>query len=151
MSNQKNKEIKKSSKRVNKTKEEIINQIHAQQRIDHAKEVVRRVFPHLSECETIYDGQTVVNALAGFIRPHIENYLSKIKLSDLPILESITNEEDTPIKRSLVALLEELKDEPAKQVSTTLEGLGQAFSAHGATKFLKQPMSELTVDELVSK
>lgn len=140
---------KASRKRQNLTEHQILMDLQAKQRVAHAKDIVRDMFPALEEVETIYDAQTVVNALCGFIMPHIENYMSKIKMSDLPI--DLSKEEDTKIKIALEKLLAILKDEPAKQLMTTLDQFGASFAKLGADRFLKQPMNAITVDDIVSK
>lgn len=123
--------------------------MQSKQRVEHSKEVIRKMFPSIEGMDTIYDAQTVVNALCGFIMPHIENYMSKIKMSELPI--DLSKEEDSKIKIAIGELLETLKDEPAKQLMTTLDEFGASFSKLGAHKFLKQPMNVITVDDIVSK
>lgn len=152
MSNKKSgikKAAKTNVKRKNKTEHELLMEMQAAQRMDHAKEVIRRVFPKLEGVETIYDAQTVVNALSGFIMPHIENYMSKIKLSELPI--DLSNEDDSEIKTALELLLKELAEEPAKQLMGTLDRFGSALATFGADRFLKQPMTAITIDDIVAK
>lgn len=153
MSNQKTSKIKSSvkaaKKRQNMTEHQILMEMQAKQRVEHAKDIVRGMFPILEEVETIYDAQTVVNALCGFIMPHIENYMSKIKLSDLPI--DLSKEEDNKIKVALEKLLEGLKDEPAKQLMGVLDQFGAGFAKLGADRFLKQQMNTITIDDMVSR
>ncbi len=152
MSNKKTSPIKSAvkinRKRVNMTEHQLLMEAQAKIRIEHAKQVVRNMFPVLEEVDTIYDAQTVVNALCGFIMPHIENYMSKIKLSDLPI--DLSKEEDNKIKLALEKLIEMLKDEPAKQLMTTLDQFGVGFAKLGADRFLKQPMNAITVNDMVA-
>lgn len=153
MSNQKTSKIKSASKsskkRQNMTEHQILMEMQAKQRVEHAKQIVRNMFPVLEGVDTIYDAQTVVNALCGFIMPHIENYMSKIKLSDLPI--DLSKEDDSEVKIALEKLLEMLKDEPAKQLMTTLDQFGVGFAKLGADRFMKQPMNTINVDDMVSK
>lgn len=153
MPSKKTSKIKSASKiarkRQNMTEHQILMEIQGKQRVEHAKQIVRDMFPILENVDTIYDAQTVVNALCGFIMPHIENYMSKIKLSDLPI--DLSKEEDNKIKIALEKLLEILKDEPAKQLMGVLDQFGAGFAKFGADKFLKQPMNTITVDDMVAK
>jgi hypothetical protein len=101
---------KASKKRTNLTEHQILMEMQSQERISHTKDLVRKMFPAIEGVDTIYDAQTVVHALCGFIMPHIENYMSKIKMSDLPI--DLSKEDDTKVKKALEELLVILKDEP---------------------------------------
>jgi hypothetical protein len=136
---------KASKKRTNLTEHQILMEMQSQERISHTKDLVRKMFPAIEGVDTIYDAQTVVHALCGFIMPH----MSKIKMSDLPI--DLSKEDDTKVKKALEELLVILKDEPAKQLMVTLDQFGSSFAKFGADRFLKQPMSAITVDDIVSK
>ena len=57
--------------RINKSKEQILADMASKQKVEHIKEVVRKVFP-LLKVPTIYDGQTTLNALTGFIKADLE-------------------------------------------------------------------------------
>lgn len=141
--------IKKAAKRNNLSKDEIKSQLEMDTKVNHLKDVIRSLFPHLETLDTIYDAQTVVNALSGFISAHVEKKLSEIKLSDVSI--DLSKEEDSKIKTSIEALIELLQDEPAKDLSQTLERLGKAFSELGAHNFLKKSMSEISVTDIVEQ
>lgn len=141
--------IKKAAKRKNSTKEEIVAQIEMDAKVAHLKNLIRAMFPYLEPVDTIYDAQTVVNALSGFIQAHVEKKLSEIKLSDIVI--DLSKEEESKIKTSILALMELLKDEPASDLSKTLERLGRALSEFGANKFLKQPMTEISITDIVKE
>lgn len=144
------KTLKKTLKRVNKSKEEIKSDFLQQEKIAHLKEVVTGMFPIVQSAGTIYDGQTVVNALAGFIEPHIEEAVRKIKLSDLPIISYLEKEEDTPIKQAIIKIIDMFKDEPAQELSETLEKFGRALGQYSANEFMKQNMSVMNIKDIVA-
>lgn len=141
--------IKKAAKRIPKTKEDIKSQVELNQKVEHIKDVVRTIFPLLKGVDTIYEAQTVVNALSGFISAHLETKLGEIKLNDITI--DLSKEEDSKIKSSLLSIVESMKDEPAKDLSQMLERLGRALSEFGANKFLSQPMTEISITDIVKE
>lgn len=141
--------IKKAAKRKNMTKEEVKSQIELNEKVVHLKDTVRTVFTSLESLDTIYDAQTVVNALSGFIAAHIEQKLMEIKLSDIFI--DLTKEEDSKIKTSILDIINNMRDEPAKELSQTLERLGKAFSELGAHNFLKQEMNTIKITDIVKE
>lgn len=143
------KEIKKAAKRINKTKEQVETEIKIQQTNNHIKEICSSIFPHLEKLDTIYDAQTAVNALSGFIMAHIEERLCSIKLDEIKI--DLSKEEDGKIKTAVLALAELLKDEKAKSLASILDRFGQTFSRLGAEKFLKQSMAEVKLEDIVAK
>ena len=146
------KEIKKAIKKTaqsKKTKEELKQQINNVAKVQHIKDTVRLIFPELNDVGTIYDGQTVVNALSGFISAHMEKKLSEIKLSDIEI--DLSKEEDTPIKAAILKLADMFKDEPAKEISGTLERLGQTLEKYSSFTFMKKPMSDIKIEDILSK
>lgn len=144
-----NSKLKKSIKRVNKTKEQITTDIAHTKKVAHIKELVRSIFPLVEKVDTVYDAQTVVNALSGFITAHIENKVAEIKLSELPI--DLSKEEDSKIKTAIESLIELMKDESAQELSETLERLGTTLQQFIIHKHMSEPMTTITIDELVSK
>lgn len=143
------KAIKKAAKRKPLSKDDLEVQIRATQANDHIKEVCKEIFPLLEGLDTIYDSQTAVNALSGFILAHVENALCAIKMNEIKI--DLSKEEDSKIKDVVLKMAEMLQGEPAKALSSILDRMGQVFSRLGAEKFLKQPMSAVTLDDIIAK
>lgn len=144
-----NKTLKKAVKRVNKSKEQILNDMDHAKKVAHIKEMVRQLFPLVENVDTVYDAQTAVNALSGFIAAHIENKVALIKLSELPI--DLSGEEDSKIKTSIVAIMELFKDESAQELSETLERLGSTLQQFIVHTHMSAPMNTIKIDDLVSK
>lgn len=111
--------------------------------------MVRQLFPSLEKVDSIYDAQTVVNALAGFIDAHVEQKVQEIKLKEITI--DLSKEEDSKIKTAIEELISMFPEESAQELSESLEKLGTVFGKFAADKYLKQPMSVITVDDLVTK
>lgn len=143
------KTLKKAIKRVNKSKEQIQSDIIQQQKVAHIKEVVRQLFPKIESVDTVYDAQTAVNALSGFIAAHIEGQVAKIKLSELPI--DLSQEPDSKIKTAIVEIMDIMKDESAQELSETLERLGTTLQQYIVHTHMSAPMSTITIDNLLSK
>lgn len=143
------KKLKQTVKRINKSKDEIASDIAHARKVAHIKDVVREIFPKVAEMESIYDAQTVVNALSGFIEAHIEKKLGDIKLSEITI--DLSKEEDSAIKTAMIALIESFQAEGAKELAETLERFGRTLSSYGADKFLKNPMNTITIDDILAK
>ena len=142
------KKLKQAIKKVPKSKEEIKSDIKRQEKIQHMKDIVRSIYPIIEKVDSIYDGQTVVNALSGFISAHVENKSAQFLLSDLPI--DLKGENNTKIKIAIEDLILLLKDEPAKELAATLERLGKTFGDYGANEFLKNPMTELPITKILA-
>jgi|ERR1035437_3899060 hypothetical protein len=134
--------------RINKTKEEIKAEMERISNIAHMKDVVRKVFPLLT-VPTIYDAQTTLNALVGFIKADIEEKTNALKLSNLEI--DLSKEADSEIKTSMLAIIDLFKDEPAEELSATLDRLSQAFGQYGSMKFVKGPMTDISLVDILAE
>lgn len=134
--------------RLNKSKEQIQSEINQVEKVKHIKDVVRRVYPLLQDVDSIYDAQTVLNALQGFIKVDLETVLDEITIGYLAM--EFEQEKDSKIKEAMLAIVKEMADEPADEFSQTIERLARAFSDYGSTKFLKNPMSELKIEDILA-
>lgn len=143
-----NKSLKKAVKRVNKSKEQISEEIKYTEKVTHLKEIVKQIFPVIANVDTIYDAQTVVNALSGFIEAHITNKLNEVKLSEITI--DLSKEEESKIKTAIEQLVAMFPDESANELSETLERFGKSLSQYAAHTFMKQPMEILKVEDIVA-
>jgi len=139
---------KKQSVKSPISKEELVAQMQHKQNVEHIKQVVRDIWPYLADQDTIYDAQTVANALSGFISAHIEKKVNEIKVVDLPI--DLSKEKDSKIKSAIESIMKLLENESAKDTAATLERLGKTFSEYSANKMLKQPMDTITVNDIVA-
>lgn len=119
-----------------------------QKKVVQIKEIVRKVFPLLT-VDTVYDGQTTVNALAGLIAGEIDKKVASIKLSEIMI--DLSEEKDSKIKYSMVEILNHFQEESAQELSETLERLGDTLQAYGAHTFLKQPMDSIKLSDILSE
>lgn len=135
--------------RINKTKEQIQADMKQIEKVKHIKEVVRKVYPLLEGVDSIYEAQTVLNALQGFIKVELEKVVDKITVGVLPL--ELEKEKDSKIKGAILSIALAMKDEPADEFSQTIERLARAFSDFGSNKFLKNPMSELKIEDILAE
>ena len=136
-------------KRVNKTKDELKAELLLQQELNREEFLSRPIFAVLKKQETIYDAQTLLHALSGYIFQQVEKRTSEIKVGDLPI--DTSKEKEGPIKEGFAEILEILKDEKAETISKFLKRYGDMLGYYGAKEFLKKPMTELTEEDIIIK
>lgn len=134
-------------KRVNKTKDEIAKEMEHKAKVEKQKALARRMFP-LLEVESIYDGQTALNALSGYIKFEMAVRESKLKVNDL--LLDLKKEPDTQITKVMEALKAEFQDEPAKEMSDLMERMAKTLEAFIARKYINNPMSEIKMEDIVA-
>lgn len=135
--------------RKNKSKEEIVADIKHQQKVAHIKELVKIIYPSLEKVDSVYDAQTTVNALSGFITALIEKKVAEIKLKDIQI--DLSKEEDSKIKSAILEIIGLVPEESAQELSETLERLGTTLQSFIVNKHMKEPVSTIKIDDLVSK
>lgn len=136
-----------ATKRVNKTKDEIAKEMAHKAKVEKQKALARRMFP-LLEVETIYDGQTALNALSGYIKFEMAVRESKLKINDL--LLDLKKEPDTQITKVMEALKAEFQDEPAKELSELMERMANTLQSFIARKYVNNPMSEIKMEDIVA-
>lgn len=135
-------------KRINKSKVEIAQLAAQKADVERQKKLVRAIWPFIAKDLTVYDAQTVANAVGGFIKFEMQRKLEALKVSDLLI--DVSNEKDTPIKEAMIGVLEVFKDEKANDSAQLLERLGKTLGAYSAHVYMKQNMSVLTVENIVA-
>jgi len=134
-------------KRVNKTKDEIAKEMAHKANVEKQKALARRMFP-LLEVESIYDGQTALNALSGYIKFEMAVRESKLKINDL--LLDLKKEPDTQITKVMEALKAEFQDEPAKELSDLMERMAKTLESFIARKYINNPISEIKLEDIVA-
>lgn len=134
--------------RVNKKKEELVADIEKTQRIERMKVLARLIWPFLEPQETIYDAQTVVNAVAGFLKVELNKKIDLIIVKDLPV--DLSKEEDGDIKTSMEHLFQLLQTEKAEDTIALLEKMGNSFGQYAASEYLKNPISVMNRDEFIA-
>lgn len=136
-------------KRVNKTKEEVAKEIAQQEIVKQQKILAGIIFKCIEGQETIYDAQTVVNALSGFIKYELSVKEASLKLNDLLI--DLTNEPASKIKDAMEALKVELQDKNAKDIAMLLQRFGETLGHFSSAQFMKNPMSDIKIEDIIAK
>lgn len=134
--------------RANKSKEEIAQDMVKKQIVLKERELAKIMFQILEGQETIYDAQTVVNALAGYIKYEIQVKNSQFKVNDLLI--DLSKEKKNKITEAMESLKAEFQNEPALDLANLLERFGKQLAMYGASEFLKKPMTELSAEDLIA-
>ena len=136
-------------KRINKTKDDIEKEMVQKEIVKQQKILAATIFKCLEGQENIYDAQTVVNALSGFIKYEMQVKESQLKLNDLLI--DLTNEPASKIKDAMEALKVELQDKNAKDTAMLLQRFGETLGHYSAAKFMKNPMSDIKIEDIIAK
>ncbi len=136
-------------KRVNKTKEQLEAEMKHLQKINREKSLVKLMYPLIQNQKSIYDAQTVLQALSGFIKFEMDKKLLTYIVKDLPI--DLSKEEASEIKTAMLALLGLLELENAKDTSELLKRFGDTLAQFSAKKFMEKPMSEITITDIIAE
>jgi hypothetical protein len=135
-------------KRINKTKEEIAMEMAKKQVVAQEKILAKKMFELISNVDTIYDAQTVVNALSGYIKYEVQVRNSALTVNDLLI--DLSKEKPSKINDAMSALKTEFQNEKALDLANLLERFGKTLAQYGANEFLKNPMDTIKVDDIVA-
>jgi hypothetical protein len=133
--------------RVNKTKEQIANDIKQKQKIERMVALVKLMWPFLENQEKIYDAQTALNALGGYIELGLKLKEDETTVGSLGI--DLSKEDDSLIKTSMLHLIGLTEKEPARDIVTLTKKLADMLGQYGANEFLKGPMSKIKVTDIV--
>lgn len=133
--------------RVNKTKDELIAEQKHKAKIEKMAAIAKLMFPMIKNQEKIYDAQTVLFALSGYIEEGLKIKENELKVGDLGI--TLSKEPDTKISQSMKDILGLIKLENARDLVTLTKKMGDIIGQHGANEFCKGPMSNLKVTDIV--
>lgn len=135
-------------KRVNKSKDELRAELDHKNKIAKQKIIARKIFPLVKGFKTIYDAQTAVQAIAGFIKLGIANEMITLTVKSLDF--DLSKEKSSPIKDAMLAIHSELMDENADEAVALLERFANGLGQFSATQFMKNPMSKIKEDEFIA-
>jgi hypothetical protein len=135
-------------KRTNQSKDEIASAMVREQLVNRQKVLARMVFPTLEPLDSLYEAQTVLNAVAGHIKYGISINEGKLKISDLEL--DLKAGKPSKIKTAVLTILEMMENEPATEIEKLTELMAGKIPEHIATIGLKQPMSSLPMNEFIA-
>ena len=133
-------------KRENKTKEQIVAEAEQKKEMNKQVALAKKIFETLKGQKTLYDAQTVLNAVAGFTTEAIRVKERNITISELEITLPKVKKMDS-VSKNVEELIALLKDEKAQNVSILMRQMGQNLSEMGANKFLKSEMSSIKITD----
>lgn len=138
----------KKTKRVSKDKSQIAREMAFQEKqkakLDKQKYIAKTIFPFVEKLKTVYDAQTVFNAVAGYIDSTLAIEVSKIKVSDLNIV--IDTKKGGELEKAVVNILKSMENVSAEDVSDLSQKMGQKLAEFVANKGLKDKMTIKTAD-----
>ena len=136
-------------KRANKNKQEIAAEMNMKEVVKKERELAGIIFDAIKDQDSIYDAQTAVNALAGYIKYELNMKQHSLVLNDL--LVDLKNEKDSKVKTAIERLKSELQGEKALDTAELLERFGKNLVLFGADKYMKNPMSIIKLEDFVAK
>ncbi len=135
-------------KRHNKTKEEIATQLVSTAKVERMKVLARLIWPFIQDQKSIYDAQTALNAAAGYIKQELNAKATQIIVKELPI--DLKDEKASLIKTAVENLIGLLQTEKADDAAALLERMGNSLGQFAAAKYMKEPMSAVSMDEFIA-
>ena len=131
-----------------KTKQELANEAKRIAYVNKQKYLARKIFPLIQSQKTVYDAQTALMAVGGYVKTALVQKMLETKVSDLKI--ELANEKQKEIKKAMDEILAAVQGDEAEDVEKILMMMGDRLAQFGANKFLKQPMSEVSADEFIA-
>ena len=133
--------------RVTLSKEEMINKMNQDAKLAKLVQLVKLMWPMVENQKAIYNAQTVFFATAGFIEAGLKDKTEKLTVKDLEI--DLTKQEECDEKESMKNILGLLEIENARDMADLCKKVGDHIGQFGAGEFVKGPMSNLKVSDIV--
>lgn len=135
-------------KRANLTKEQLESRIEYNLEIERQKALARKIFPFIENMKTVYDGQTVVNAVAGYLKLELLKREEALKVSDVPI--DLSNEKSSEIKTAMEGIIDAVQMDSAKETIALLETMGSKLPGYLAGVHMKDPMDTIKIGDFIA-
>lgn len=135
-------------KRIPKSKDELKAEMEKNQRVSLQKKLARDIWPLIENLKTIYEAQTAVNAAAGYIKLELALKMTTVLVKDLTV--SLKSEKKSDIKLSVQRIVDLMSDQSADDAVALLERMGNGFGQYAALQYLKNPMSDLDIDDFIA-
>jgi anionic cell wall polymer biosynthesis LytR-Cps2A-Psr (LCP) family protein len=135
-------------KRVNKSKDEVAAEMKHKAVVAQQKELVKKIFAAISNQDTVFDAQTVLNALSGFIKYELQQKEATLKINDL--LLDLSKQPKGKISKAMEILKAELQNESAKDIAMLLERFGNTLGQYSAATFMKNKMSKIKIEDILA-
>ena len=134
-------------KRVNKKKDEIVADMKHKEKVARDIMVAKLLFSFMKDLPTIYDAQTALNAMSGYIKWELKKKTTEFKVKDLGI--DLKDEPESEIKTVVASFIGQLENENAEEMGDFLEKYAGILSKYGSAKYLENPMSIIKMEDLI--
>lgn len=134
--------------RENLSKQQLAQQAKQNEKVNRAKEMARTAFSLLKDIPTIYDAQTVFNAVTGHLMYGMEIAEAKLTVGMLDI--DMDTGKDSAVKTAVEAILAALKDANAKEARSLMDEIGNKLPQYVAQQHMQDPMT-ITAEEFIAK
>lgn len=135
-------------KRTNKSKEDLQLELKKKAKLEANKILARKVFPFVENLKTVYDAETVLGAISGYLALGLLQSEQKLVVSDLKI--EMPAEKDKEINDALVAIMGLIQNEPAKEAERLIAMMGENMKGFLAQQALKGPMSQIKLEDYIA-
>ena len=130
-----------------KSKEQIAQEMKRNEKIKRDKILVKLMFPFLENMKTIYDAQTVLSAVSGYMKADLASKTAELRVKDLVV--DLSKEEDNDITHAMKNILEQLQEENAEDMAELLKRFSDILPQIGSNEYLKGPMSSLKITDIL--
>lgn len=122
--------------------------LNQKQKIERQKTVAKLIFPFIANLPTVYDAQTAVYAIAGYIELEMIKKEQGLKISDL--LLDLSREKEGEITTAMRLILGQLEIENAKESMDLLKTFGDKLPQFLSNRHLTDPMSTITSEDFIA-
>lgn len=134
--------------RENLSKQQLAQQQKQTERVNRAKGMARIAFKHMEGIKTIYDAQTVFNAVAGHLMYGLEIAENKLTVGELEL--DLETGKESDVKTAVLAIIEDLKGSNAKEARSLMDEIGNKLPQYVALQHMQDPMT-ITAEEFIAK
>ncbi len=131
----------------NRSKEDIKAEIARTNKVKHERELALKIWEHIKGMKSIYDAQTALQAVSGFVTFEYARKTQNVLCGDLTV--DLKREKDKEMKKIMEAILVIIKGENAKDTAGFLERYGKMLAMYSSMEYMKKPMSELNRDKII--
>lgn len=143
------------AKRVNKSKDAIAEELRQTEelkkkieRVERQKTLAKLAFPFIAKLKTVYDAQTVCNAIAGFIKFGLDKKEKEVLVNEIAF--DLSQSENNEVKKAVEDILGLIEHENAKESLLLFETIGNKLPEFMAARHMKDPMTSVTVEEFIA-
>lgn len=135
------------TKRVNKTKEQLISESKRKAETDRQIVLAKKIFPFIATSKTVYDAQTILGALSGLLELEILRKTGEIKVSEMVI--DFSKQPKGEITDIMKAIYDGLMNEGAESASKMLKVMSDKLPQYLANVHIKDSMDTIPMDKFI--